>query len=59
MLADKEDPSNSRRIDIPKDNVRPEMIPVEGRRYLDMARPEWADLTPIHKLVNESFKPGK
>jgi ABC-type Fe3+ transport system substrate-binding protein len=58
-LSDQEDPPNSRRLDIPKDYLRPEVIPVEGRRYLDMARPEWSDLTPILKIVNEAFKPAK
>ncbi len=52
-LADLDDPPNSRRIDIPKDDVPPENRLVEGRRYLDVGRPEWQDLTPIFQLAKE------
>jgi iron(III) transport system substrate-binding protein len=52
-LADKDDPPSSRRIDIPKDDVPPDNRLVEGRRYLDVGRPEWQDLTPIFQLAKE------
>ena len=52
-LADLDDPPNSRRIDIPKDDVPPANRLVEGRRYLDVGRPEWQDLAPIFQLVKE------
>ena len=47
------DAHNSRRIDIPKDDVDPYNRLVEGKKYLDLAKPEYQDLTPIFKLVKE------
>jgi ABC-type Fe3+ transport system substrate-binding protein len=47
------DPHNSRRIDIPKDDVDPYNRLDEGKKYLDLAKPEYQDLTPIFKLVKE------
>jgi len=44
---------DSFRIDIPKDDVPLDNRLVEGRRYLDVGRPEWQDLTPIFQLVKE------
>jgi iron(III) transport system substrate-binding protein len=60
-LADVDDPPNSRRVDVPKDDVPPENQLVEGRRYLDVGRPEWQDLTPIFQLAKEVMgaKEGK
>jgi len=55
-LADVDDPPNSRRIDVPKDDVPPENRLVEGRRYLDVGRPEWQDLEPIFQMVREIMK---
>ena len=49
-------PPNSRRIDIPKDMLPPESKLVQGRKYLDVSRPEWQDMTPIHKLIKEVIK---
>jgi len=47
------DAHNSRRIDIPKDEVDPYNRLEEGKKYFDLARPEYQDLTPIFKLVKE------
>ena len=47
------DAHNSRRIDIPKDDVDPYNRLGQGKRYFDLARPEYQDLTPIFKLVKE------
>ena len=47
------DAHNSRRIDIPKDDVDPYNRLDEGKKYLDLAKPEYQDLTPIFKLVKE------
>ena len=47
------DPPNSRRIDIPKDDVPEDRRFAPGRRYLDVTRPEWQDLEPVFKLVKE------
>jgi hypothetical protein len=51
-----EPPPNSRRIDIPKDMLPPEYRLVEGTRYLDVARPEFTDMTPVWKLAKEIMK---
>ena len=55
-LADPDDPPNSRRIDIPHDDVPAGNRLIEGRRYLDVGRPEWQDLEPIFQLVRETMK---
>jgi hypothetical protein len=47
------DAHNSRRIDIPKDDVDSYNRLEEGKKYFDLARPEYQDLTPIFKLVKE------
>jgi iron(III) transport system substrate-binding protein len=44
---------NSRRIDIPKDDVDPANRLIEGRRYFDVSRPEWQDLTPVFDFVKK------
>jgi hypothetical protein len=52
-LGDPNDPPNSRRIDIPKDGVAVNNRIVDGRKYLDVTRPEWQDMEPIFKLAKE------
>jgi ABC-type Fe3+ transport system substrate-binding protein len=52
-LSDVDDPPNSRRIDIPKDDVPADNRLAEGRRYLDVTRPEWQDMKPIFQLARE------
>ncbi len=49
-------PPNSRRIDIPKDDLPPENRLVKGRKYIDVSRAEWQDMAPIFKLVKEAMK---
>jgi len=51
-----ENPPNSRRIDIPKDDVPPDNRIVERRKYLDVARPEYADMAPIFELAKSIMK---
>jgi iron(III) transport system substrate-binding protein len=46
-------PPNSRRIDIPKEMLPAENRLVEGRKYLDVARHEFTDMTPVLKLAKE------
>jgi iron(III) transport system substrate-binding protein len=51
-----ENPTDSLRIDIPKDDV-----PVLNRRfdnvkYLDTSRPEWQEMKPILDVMNEALK---
>jgi iron(III) transport system substrate-binding protein len=49
-------PPNSRRMDIPKDVLPPENRLVEERKYLDVARPEFTDMTPVLNLAKEIMK---
>ena len=52
-LGDADDPPNSRRIDIPKDDVPPgNRLSPEGK-YFDVVKPEYADLKPIADLAKE------
>jgi iron(III) transport system substrate-binding protein len=48
--------SNSMRIDIPKDSVRPEHQRVEGGNYTVTERPEWMEMQPILKIIDEVWK---
>jgi len=52
-LADPNDPPNSRRIDISKDDVPPENRLKEGGKYFDVIKPEYADMKPIFALANQ------
>ena len=47
------DAHNSRRIDIAKDEVDPYNRLTEGKKYFDLAKPEYQDLTPIFRLIKE------
>jgi len=47
------DAHNSRRIDIPKEEVDAYNRLEEGKKYLDLAKPDYQDLTPIFKLVKD------
>lgn len=55
-LGDPHDPPNSRRIDISKDEVPLGNRMIEGRRYFDVVRPEFADMKPIFDLAKEIMK---
>jgi len=51
---------DSRRIDIPKDEIRPEFRRRDGVRYLDMERHEFIDPKPIADLMKKFLKtPGR
>lgn len=52
-LGDPDDPPNSRRIDVPKDGVPKDNQLIEGRKYFDVVRPEFADMKPIFQLAKE------
>lgn len=58
-LADPDDPPNSRRIDIPKDDVPVSNRLIPGRRYFDVVRPEFADMQPIFQLAREVMEAGQ
>ena len=55
-LGDVDDPPNSRRIDIPKDDVPEANRLVEGRKYFDVVRPEFGDMAPIFQLARDIMK---
>jgi iron(III) transport system substrate-binding protein len=52
-LGDTDDPPNSRRVDIPKDDVPPSNRLAPDGRYFDVVKPEYADLKPIAELAKE------
>jgi len=52
-LGDVDDPPNSRRIDIPKDDVPPANRMVPDAKYFDVVKPEYADQKPITDLAKE------
>lgn len=47
---------NSLRIDIPKDELSPDRQRLEGGNYVVTERPEWMDMKPILKNVNEVWR---
>ncbi|MGH7847400.1 MAG: extracellular solute-binding protein [Candidatus Binatia bacterium] len=55
-LADPDDPPNSRRIDISKDDVPLGNRLKEGAKYFDVVRPEYADMGRIFDLAKEIMK---
>jgi len=53
-------PAESRRNDIPKDDVPPDIRRRPGEKYMDLdSRPEWSDMEPVRKLLNEVLKEAK
>jgi ABC-type Fe3+ transport system substrate-binding protein len=52
-LGDVDDPANSRRIDIPKDDIPPENRLQPGVKYFDVVKPEYGDMKPIFDLAKE------
>ena len=52
-LGDVDDPPNSRRIDIPKDDVPATNRMVADGKYFDVVKPEYADQKPIADLAKE------
>jgi ABC-type Fe3+ transport system substrate-binding protein len=51
--------SDSFRIDVPKDLVPPEGRRVEGVKYFRLDNPEWADMRPVRKAIEEALAGGK
>jgi len=51
-----ENPVDSLRIDIPKDDVPVLQRRFEGVKYLDTSRPEWQAMKPILEVMNEALK---
>lgn len=52
-LGDVDDSPNSRRIDIPKDDLLPANRMVADAKYFDVVKPEYADQKPIFDLLKE------
>jgi iron(III) transport system substrate-binding protein len=52
-LGDIDDPANSRRIDIPKDDIPPDNRLQPGVKYFDVVKPEYGDMKPIFDLAKE------
>jgi len=48
--------TDSFRVDVPKNDVASYARRVEGERYLLTERPEWMDIRPILKFINEVWK---
>jgi iron(III) transport system substrate-binding protein len=55
-MRNTENPADSLRIDIPKDDVPLLSRRVDGIKYLDTSRPEWQDMKPILEVMNEALK---
>lgn len=54
-MAKVSDGPDSLRIDIPKADVAASNRRVEGVRYTIVFRPEWTDMRPIYKVVNDAL----
>jgi iron(III) transport system substrate-binding protein len=52
-LGDVDDPANSRRIDIPKDDLPTDARMQSGVKYFDVVKPEYGDMKPIFDLAKE------
>jgi iron(III) transport system substrate-binding protein len=52
-LGDPDDPANSRRIDISKDDIPPDNRMQPGVKYFDVVKPEYGDMKPIFDLAKE------
>jgi len=52
-LGDVDDPANSRRIDIPKDDIPPDNRLLPGMKYFDVVKPEYGDMKPIFDLARD------
>ncbi|MSP38754.1 MAG: extracellular solute-binding protein [Deltaproteobacteria bacterium] len=52
-LGDVDDPANSRRIDIPKDDIAPDNRLQPGVKYFDVVKPEYGDMKPIFDLAKD------
>ena len=52
-LGDPDDPPNSRRIDIPKDDLPADARMQPGVKYFDVVKPEYGDMKPIFNLAKE------
>lgn len=55
-LAKTENPADSLRIDIPKDDVPMLNRRIDGINYIDTSKPGWQDMKPVLQIMNEALK---
>jgi len=55
-LADPDEPPNSARTDIPKDDVLAQHKLIEGRKYFDGTRPEFEDIDSAFKIAGQAME---
>jgi iron(III) transport system substrate-binding protein len=55
-MANSENPADSLRIDIPKDDVPLSSRRIDGVKYIDTGKPEWMEMKPILDVMNEALK---
>ena len=58
-LAKLDSGPDSLRVDIPKETVPPGTRRMKGVSYLDTGKPEWIDMRPIHRIVNQAVQMKK
>ena len=56
IMLPTENPVDSLRIDIPKDDVPVLQRRFDNVKYLDTSRPEWQDMKPILDVMNDALK---
>ena len=56
IMLPTENPVDSLRIDIPKDDVPVLQRRFDGVKYLDTSRPEWQEMKPILDIMTEALK---
>ena len=56
VMLPTENPVDSLRIDIPKDDVPVLQRRFDNVKYLDTSRPEWQEMKPILDVMNEALK---
>jgi iron(III) transport system substrate-binding protein len=55
-MLNTENPVDSLRIDIPKDDVPISIRRLDNIKYLDTSRPEWQEMKPILDVMNDALK---
>jgi len=55
-IGDPDEPPNSARIDIPKDEIQAHNKLIEGRKYFDASRPEFEDVDRAFKIAVQAME---
>jgi iron(III) transport system substrate-binding protein len=55
-LGDPDEPPNSARIDIPKDEIQVHNKLIDGRKYFDGTRPEFEDIDSAFKIATQAME---